>query len=205
LKDATAVHDFNKFWEMMRRDRGSTRPPLTRQQLAAKPPVSHPVFLTHPIRARKVLYADPATRCGSTIWMQWKVRRSCPPVRLPTATEYCYEHQWSGSDLICGRISVRCTMPSRTTGHTAAADAALPVMADWNLPASGRGPLRNPDHRNLCMSDRQSLGSLGPRARELTTLAHLTVSSTMNIPRSASEPRNAWCPDRRAAPVFWRL
>src|SRR5215510_6208382 len=59
LKNATAVHDFNKFWEMMCRRSGSKRVPLTPQQRAAKPPVSHPVFLTHPITGRKVLYADP--------------------------------------------------------------------------------------------------------------------------------------------------
>ncbi len=59
LEGLTATHDFNKFWEMMRRERGSTRPPLTDAQRAAKPPVSHPVFLTHPITGRKVLYANP--------------------------------------------------------------------------------------------------------------------------------------------------
>ncbi|WP_296556524.1 TauD/TfdA family dioxygenase [Pigmentiphaga sp.] len=59
LDDMTVLHDFNKFWEMMRREKGSQRPPLTEAQRRAKPPVSHPVFLTHPITGRKVLYANP--------------------------------------------------------------------------------------------------------------------------------------------------
>src|SRR6185436_5335865 len=59
LKGKTVLHDFNKFWEMMRREKGSARPPLTEAQRKAKPPVSHPVFLVHPITGRKVLYANP--------------------------------------------------------------------------------------------------------------------------------------------------
>ena len=59
LEGMTVLHDFNKFWEMMRREKGSKRPPLTEAQRKAKPPVSHPVFLTHPITGRKVLYANP--------------------------------------------------------------------------------------------------------------------------------------------------
>ena len=59
LQGKTALHDFNKFWEMMRQEKGSRRPPLTDAQKKAKPPVSHPMVLTHPITGRKVLYANP--------------------------------------------------------------------------------------------------------------------------------------------------
>ena len=59
LANATATHDFNKFWEEMRKRPGSTRPALTPEQRAARPPSVHPVFLTDPITGRKVLYANP--------------------------------------------------------------------------------------------------------------------------------------------------
>ena len=59
LDGMTVLHDFNKFWEKMRREKGSKRPPLTEAQRKAKPPVSHSIFLEHPITGRKVLYANP--------------------------------------------------------------------------------------------------------------------------------------------------
>lgn len=59
LDGMTVLHDFNKFWEMMRREKGSKRPPLTEAQRKAKPPVSQSIFLTHPLTGRKVLYANP--------------------------------------------------------------------------------------------------------------------------------------------------
>ena len=59
LEGMTVLHDFNKFWENMRKQPGSTRAPLTEAQRKTKPPVSHPIFLTHPITGEKILYANP--------------------------------------------------------------------------------------------------------------------------------------------------
>ena len=83
LEGMTVLHDFNKFWEKMRRQ-GSRRPPLTEAQKQAKPPVSHPIFLTHPITHRKVLYANPG----------YSVRiNELPQAESDEALEFLFEHQ----------------------------------------------------------------------------------------------------------------
>jgi taurine dioxygenase len=59
LDGMTATHNIEKFWEHMRRVHSSPRPPMTDEQRRRRPPVTHPLFLTHPIAGKKVLYCNP--------------------------------------------------------------------------------------------------------------------------------------------------
>ncbi|MGI4982347.1 MAG: TauD/TfdA dioxygenase family protein [Janthinobacterium lividum] len=101
LEGLTIEHDFNKFWEMMRRERGSNRPPLTGAQRAAKPPVSHPVFLTHPITGRRVLYANPgyATRING---LPAEESQCVLDFLFAHQTEerFRYKHEWCVGDVL---------------------------------------------------------------------------------------------------------
>jgi taurine dioxygenase len=101
LRNATATHDFNKFWDMMRRERGSNRPALSDEQRRQKPPVSHPLFLRHPITGRFVLYANPgyAVRIDgmaepeSSEMLQMLFEHQLQP-------KYRYAHEWSEGDVL---------------------------------------------------------------------------------------------------------
>ncbi|MBV9829106.1 MAG: TauD/TfdA family dioxygenase [Alphaproteobacteria bacterium] len=59
LDGMTATHNIEKFWEHMRRVHNSPRPPMTDEQRSRRPPVVHPLFLTHPITGEKILYCNP--------------------------------------------------------------------------------------------------------------------------------------------------
>src|SRR5262245_9077167 len=101
LEGKTVLHDFNKFWDKMRMEKGSKRPPLTEAQKKAKPPVSHPIFLKHPITGRKVLYANP----GYSMRINELPQKESDEIleflfAHQTKPEYRYSFQWSEGDVL---------------------------------------------------------------------------------------------------------
>jgi taurine dioxygenase len=101
LKGKTATHDFAKFWDMMRREKGSQRPPLTDAQRAAKPPVTHPVVMTHPITGRSVLYVNPGyamrineiDQAESDAWLDFLFKHQLQE-------RFRYRHIWQEGDVL---------------------------------------------------------------------------------------------------------
>jgi taurine dioxygenase len=101
LAGRTATHDFGKFWDMMRTRPGSQRAPLTPEQRAKKPPVSQPIFLTHPITGRPVLYCNPgyamhidgmpATESAELLEFLFKHQEQ---------EKYFHAHKWSEGDVL---------------------------------------------------------------------------------------------------------
>ena len=101
LDGKTVLHDFEKFWEMMRREKGSKRPALTDAQRKAKPPVSHPVFLRHPLSGNKVLYANP----GYAIRINELPEKESAEMleflfRHQLQAKYIYTSQWEERDVL---------------------------------------------------------------------------------------------------------
>jgi taurine dioxygenase len=101
LEGMTVLHDFNKFWELMRKREGSPRGPLTEAQRKAKPPVSHPIFLTHPLTGKKVLYANP----GYSIRINELPEKESDEIleflfQHQTQPKYQYAHEWQEKDVL---------------------------------------------------------------------------------------------------------
>ena len=101
LEGRTATHDFAKFWDMMLARPGSTRKPLTPQQRATKPPVSQPIFRSHPITGRLVLYANP----GYTMSIDGMGEQESGEIldflfRHQERAEYLHAHQWTVGDVL---------------------------------------------------------------------------------------------------------
>ena len=101
LEGATATHEFNKFWENMRRRPGSLRAPLSEEQRRKRPPSVHPVFLTHPITGRRVLYCNP----GYAIRInELDERESDRMLEMLFAHQlqpkYQYTHGWTEGDVL---------------------------------------------------------------------------------------------------------
>jgi len=101
LEGKTVLHDFNKFWDKMRLEKGSKRLPLTEAQKKAKPPVSHPIFLTHPITGRKVLYANPGYSMRINELPQEESDETLEFLFAhQTKPEYRYASRWSEGDVL---------------------------------------------------------------------------------------------------------
>jgi len=101
LEGATATHDFNKFWEEMRRRPGSSRAPLTEEQRRRKPPVSHPVLMTHPITGRRLLYANPGYAIRIDGWDQAESDAMLAFLfQHQLQPQYRYVHRWTAGDLL---------------------------------------------------------------------------------------------------------
>ncbi len=101
LEGRVAIHDFEKFWDMMRMRPDSIRGPLTPEQRAKKPPVPQPIFRTHPITGRRVLYCNPgyAVRieglepAESDAMLEFLFRHQAQE-------KYLYSHDWKAGDLL---------------------------------------------------------------------------------------------------------
>jgi taurine dioxygenase len=101
LEGRTATHDFAKFWDMMRARPGSRRAPLTAQQRAAKPPVSQPIFRTHPITGRTILYCNP----GYATHIDEMPRAESDELlgflfAHQEQEKYFYAHEWAEGDVL---------------------------------------------------------------------------------------------------------
>jgi taurine dioxygenase len=101
LAGMSATHDFNKFWDNMRNNHASKRPPLTAEQRAKRPPVVHPIFMTHPITGRRVLYCNP----GYAICINEMSQAESDKVldmlfQHQLQDKYIYRHSWQVNDLL---------------------------------------------------------------------------------------------------------
>ena len=101
LQGRTATHDFAKFWEMMRARPGNTRPPLTEAQRARKPAVSHPIFYTHPITGKQVLYCNE----GYVLSIDGMDKAESDELlaflfRHQEQEKYLYSHHWTEGDVL---------------------------------------------------------------------------------------------------------
>jgi taurine dioxygenase len=101
LSGLTATHDLEFYWDYVRRQKGSQRPPLTEEQRKQRPPVHHPVLLRHPITGRAVIYVNP----GFTARIDG-VSAAESTELLQTLFDhvlqgkYRYVHEWTVGDLL---------------------------------------------------------------------------------------------------------
>jgi taurine dioxygenase len=101
LEGRTATHDFAKFWDMMRNRPGSLRGPLTPEQRAKYAPTSQPIFRTHPITGRTLLYCNPGYAVRIDGMDEGESAELLEVLFAHQAQEkYFYAHQWTKGDVL---------------------------------------------------------------------------------------------------------
>ena len=108
LEGLQAVHDYRHAYDTYFA-KLKERPPLTPEQRAKTPPVTHPVVRTHPVTGRKALYVNPGFTTG---FVGMPEEESAPILgylfRHATRPEFIYRHGWRVNDMIFW--DNRCTM-----------------------------------------------------------------------------------------------
>ncbi len=101
LSGLTAMHDLEFYWDYVRREKGSQRPPLTEEQRRQRPPVHHPVLLTHPITGRAVIYVNPGftARIDGVSEAESTELLQCLFDHV-LQDRYRYVHEWAVGDLL---------------------------------------------------------------------------------------------------------
>lgn len=100
LKDAKAVHDFQKFWDAMLA-KGSARGELTPEQKAARPPALHPITPVHPITGRRSLYCNPGYAMFIEGWDRAESDRMLDYLfEHQLQPKYRWTHQWTEGDFL---------------------------------------------------------------------------------------------------------
>ena len=95
-----AVHDYSRAYDTYF-SKLPDRPPLTPEQRAKTPPVTHPMVRTHPVTGRKALYVNP----GFTKGIAGMPDEESQPIleflfRHSTRPEFTYRHNWRVHDLM---------------------------------------------------------------------------------------------------------
>jgi taurine dioxygenase len=101
LDGMTVTHNFEKFWEHMRQHKNSGRPAMTDEQRRRRPPVVHPLFLTHPITQRKVLYCNEGYAMRINELPQAESDETLDYLfRFQLEERFRYMHHWNENDLL---------------------------------------------------------------------------------------------------------
>ena len=102
-----AVHS----WKVSREKSGAR--PATPEELAAAPPVEHPIVRTHPVTHRKSIYLGNHAHQVVGIDEQESDRLLAELEAHMTQDKYVYRHQWQVDDVLMwdNRSTMHCVTP----------------------------------------------------------------------------------------------